>query len=228
VKIATILDRLEKHYGEQKPSWPVDPYKFIVWWHCGYPASDRTCEKGWQHLNAEVGTAPDEILHATPKRLAAVLKTGGLIPELRTERLREIAVRVKTEFGGDLRRELVEAGANAKNILKSFPGIAEPGSERILLFSGLEAVAAVPSNGTQVLVRIVQGTEQESYAKAYLTSQEAITAEVPRTDARQRAYLLVKVHGQETCKRTKPKCEQCPVNADCAYFARSKWRESHP
>ena len=73
MKIATILDRLEKHYGEQKPSWPVDPYKFIVWWHCGYPASDRTFEKGWQHLNAEVGTAPDEILHATPKRLAAVL-----------------------------------------------------------------------------------------------------------------------------------------------------------
>jgi adenine-specific DNA glycosylase len=37
-------------------------------------------------------------------------------------------------------------------------------------------------------------------------------------DARQRAYLLLKRHGAEICKRTKPKCEVCPVSAMCEFF----------
>jgi endonuclease III len=33
-----------------------------------------------------------------------------------------------------------------------------------------------------------------------------------------RAYLLIKRHGQELCKASRPKCEQCPVTSDCNYF----------
>lgn len=52
---AGILDRLEAHYGNQEPYWPTEPYKFLVWWHCGYPASDTGCAKGWESLRREVG-----------------------------------------------------------------------------------------------------------------------------------------------------------------------------
>jgi len=46
---------------------------------------------------------------------------------------------------------------------------------------------------------------------------------VPETfDARTRAYLLLKQHGQEVCKRTKPRCDQCPISSDCAFFARHR------
>ena len=46
---------------------------------------------------------------------------------------------------------------------------------------------------------------------------------VPETfDARMRAFLLLKQHGQQLCKRTKPKCPQCPVSRWCAYFAGSR------
>ncbi len=40
------LDALERFHGRQSPSWPVDPYAFLIWWHCGYPAGDATCAKG--------------------------------------------------------------------------------------------------------------------------------------------------------------------------------------
>jgi hypothetical protein len=42
---ATILDLLdtpESFYGVQQAEWQTDPYEFIVWWHCGYPASNAT------------------------------------------------------------------------------------------------------------------------------------------------------------------------------------------
>jgi endonuclease III len=215
-----LLDKLEEFYGRQEPRWPVDPYEFLVWWHCGYPASDATCTKGWDSLRSEVGIEPQNLLAATPRKLASALKPGGMIPELRALRLKEIAMRVKDQLGGDLRAALAVPLSAARKTLKKFPGIADPGADRILLFAGIKPIAAVPSNGTQVLVRILYGQERENYGANYGDAQQAITEEVPETfDARTRAYLLLKHHGQEICKRTKPKCETCPVSSYCAFFA---------
>lgn len=218
--VAELLDKLEKFYGQQVPCWPVDPYEFIVWWHCGYPASDKTCSKGWEKLRAEVGVEPSDLLAATPGKLAAALKPGGMVPELRAQRLKEVGMRIKDHLGGDLRAALTGPIAEARKTLKKFPGIADPGADRILLFAGLAPVAAVPSNCPHVLVRLLRGKERENYAN-YREAQEAIATAVPNTfDARTRAYLLLKHHGQEICKSTKPKCEECPVSTNCAFFAR--------
>lgn len=219
--IPELLDKLEKFYGSQEPRSPVDPYEFIVWWQCGYPASDKTCAKGWEKLKSEVGIEPRDLLAATPARLASALNPGGMVPELRALRLKEIAMRVQNEYGGDLRAALTGPISAARKTLKKFPGIADPGADRILLFAGITPIAAVPSNATQVVVRILNGREDANYVANYREAQQAIEAEVVNTvDARTRAYLLVKCHGQEICKRTKPKCEECPINANCAYFAR--------
>ena len=70
--------------------------------------------------------------------------------------------------------------------------------------------------------RIRDGRERENYGVNYRATQQAIAAEVPeKFVARKRAYLLLKHHDQETCKRTKPKCEKCPLSANCAFFAGS-------
>ena len=221
--VPEILDQLEAHYGPQTPNWPVDPYLFIVWWHCGYPASDAACIRGWEALNNEVGTGLEQILAATPAKLAHALKPGGMVPELRAMRLKEIAARLKDEFGGDVRSGLVGPVSDVRKKLKKFPNIADPGADRILLFAEIAPLAAVPSNCPHVLVRIRSGQERENYGVTYREAQEAIAAGVPeKFSARQRAFLLLKRHGQELCKRTKPKCEQCPVSADCAYFSGKK------
>ena len=57
-----ILDRLESFYGKQEPIWPTDPYLFLVWWYCGYPASDAACSKGWESLNREIGVEPVQLV----------------------------------------------------------------------------------------------------------------------------------------------------------------------
>jgi endonuclease III len=150
-----------------------------------------------------------------------------MVPELRAMRLKEIAARVKDEFGSDLRAALIGPIAQVRKILKRFPNIADPGADGILLFAGITPVAAVPSNCPNVVVRIQLGQERENYGMTYREAQQAIEAEVPeKFDARARAYLLLKRHGQEVCKRTKPKCTECPVNSSCAFFAgnrRGRW-----
>jgi endonuclease III len=223
ISIPDLLDKLQKFYGKQEPCWPVDPYEFIVWWHCGYPASDAACTNGWENLKSQVGIEPHNLLEATPRKLAFALKPGGMVPELRALRLKEIAMLVQDKLGGDLRAALAGPLSEVRKTLKAFPGIADPGADRVLLFAGIAPIAAVPSNGTQVLVRVLCGRERENYGVNYREAQRAIAMEVPATfDARTRAYLLVKHHGQEICKRAKPKCEECPVSSNCLFFSRRR------
>src|SRR5262249_45299367 len=118
----------------------------------------------------------------------------------------------------DLRAGLTGPLTKVRQALKRFPGIADPGADRILLFAGIAPVPAVPSNSPYVLVRIQRGREPAKYAATYREARQAIEAEVPETiDARTRAYLLLQRHAQTLCKRTRPKCDDCPLNTCCAY-----------
>src|SRR5579864_716831 len=218
LSVPELLNQLEAFYGKQEPCWPSDPYHFLLWWYCGYPASDASCTKGWKELSGKIGTDLDVILGAHPATLAAALKPGGMFPELRGERMKEVSARIKNEFDGDLRAALTGPIPKVRKILKSFPSIADPGADRILLFAGIQQVAAVPSNCTGVLERVQKGREEEKYNTSYREAQRMIDAEVPATfDARIRSYLMLKRHGQELCKRTNPKCSECPVRAVCAF-----------
>lgn len=225
-----VLDALEKHYGVQAHVGPSEPYEMILFVNCGYPATDASCTKGYEALMQGVGTAPAEILAAPKAKLAKLMRLGGIVPELRAERLKTIAKIVNEEFGGDLKWSLEKllleetkgTGKGirlAKKALKEFPVIGEPGADKILLFAGLVPIAAVPSACIGVPQRILFGAEDMNYAAGYRAAQEAMTAELPeKFDVRQRAYLLLKRHGAEICKRTKPKCEICPVSGRCVYF----------
>ena len=216
---AGILEALEAHYGAQKPGWPLDPYLFLVWWHCGYPASDAACTRGWKAMNEQVGVRREDIAAAPVKELTAALKAGGMVPDIRAQRLKQIVERIQREFAGDLKGGLMAMpAARARAALKKFPNIADPGADRILLFAGLAPVAAAPSNCPHVLVRIEKGFERGNYGVTYREAQQMIEAATPQNcEARQRAYLLLKRHGQDICKRTNPKCDICPVRKSCAY-----------
>jgi endonuclease III len=198
--IARILDALEKHYGVQVAVGPSDPYEMILFVNCGYPATDASCTKGYEPLKAGVGTKPDQILKAPSGRLVKLTQPGGMFPELRAERLKLIARIANENFGGDLKWALEKLMKDektpaekrlqrTKRALKEFPVIGEPGADKILLFSGMLPIAAVPSACTGVPQRIFFGHEDKNYGKGCGAAQEAIAAEVPENfEARQRAY----------------------------------------
>jgi endonuclease III len=225
-----ILDVLEKVYGPRHAAGPTDPFEMIVYLNCGYPASDAACSKGFDALKREVGLSPKEILTAPRSKLVKLLRLGGIVPELRADRLKEIARKVKAEFGGDLKAALkiavrqekqqTDKGIRgAKKILQQFPVIGEPSAEKILLFSKVAPVAAVPSANVEVPARLWFGKAGKNYTADYRAVREILNSGLAQIfEARQRAYLLLKKHGQQTCKRSHPKCEICPLTGHCAYI----------
>ena len=201
----------------------------ILFLNCAYPATDAKCAKGLEILKSEAWLAPDKILAAPKAKLAKVMKPTGMFPEQRVDRLKEIARIVKKEGGGDLKaalRKLIpkKAGNDMKNLrgakklLQQFPVVGEPSAEKILLFAKLAPVAAVPSASVGVPMRIWFGGEGKNYAADYRQIRELLSGALPEEfEPRQRAYLLLKKHGQEICKRSNPKCEICPLTSHCAY-----------
>ena len=218
LQITDLLDSLESNYGVLDPAAPTDPYEFLIWWQCGYPASEERCSKGWASLTCEVGIAPERLIFASTAKLVGALKAGGMVPDLRAARAKEIAQRVQEDYGGDLRSALSRLSVpQARKALKAFPGIGNPGADRILLFSRLSPVAAVPSACPHVLVRVLHGPEGPKYVAIYAAAQRILSTLPATVDERIRAYLLVARHGHELCKRSNPLCERCPLRARCAF-----------
>jgi endonuclease-3 len=228
-RMARLLDRLEKFYGKPKPPLLTDAYELVLHRNAGYPQSDANCDKGFAALKKEIGLKPADILAAPATKLREALRAGGIVPELRAERLKQIAARVETEFDGDLDAVLKRPVAEAEKALRKFPTLGEAGAEKILLFTGTAAVAAVPSNCIHVPLRLGFGRESKNWGASYKSAQTAIQEQLPETcAARLRAYLLFKQHGQTLCKSARPKCEECPVTDECEYFARARGLGAKP
>ncbi|HEY6332269.1 MAG TPA: hypothetical protein VI756_23285 [Blastocatellia bacterium] len=218
-RLSEILSDLEEFYGKADPPPEMDPYEMILFANCGYPASDDRCLKGFTALKHEIGLDPDAILATPDLKLAAIMGVGGMMPELRATRLKEVADLVKSEFGGDLRTVLNLPVRDARKALKRFPTIGDPGADKILLLTRTLPIAAVPSNCLHVPARLGFGEETKNYSASYRSIQQGLGAELPEHfDARIRAYSLLKQHGKELCKQARPFCERCPVSVECRYF----------
>jgi endonuclease III len=168
-------------------------------------------------LRREVGTTPAAILAVEPDRLRAV-SSGGILADEQAAKLQAAARLVVEQFGGNLSQALEGLPlAKARHVLRQFPAIGEPGADKILLLSGLAAVPALDANGVRVVTRLGLAEEQRDYAGTYRSAVAAVAASL-EPDAFRRAYLLLRHHGQELCRRSAPRCSACPLTSTCAYY----------
>src|SRR5262249_28431643 len=131
-------------------------------------------------------------------------------------RLGECAELARTLGGGDLRQLLALPPAKARAALKRFPGIGEPGAEKILVFCGALAVLALGSNGLRVCLRLGYGRGGRDDAQGDRSVRDALAESVPRDPAElARAHRLLRRHGQELCKSTSPDCAECALAELC-------------
>lgn len=217
-RLGGILQALRSYYGKPEPPAVTDPLEQILFENVAYLASDARRMEAFRSLKQRTGLKPAKILALSPATLQEIARRG-ITPAATAEKLREIAAIVLDEFGGDLSGVLGGTPEEARKALKKFPSIGDPGAERILLFSGAVPVLALDSNGLRVLIRLGFGKEDRSYAKSYRSAQAAAQVQLPGDcGVLIKAYQLLRRHGQELCKTKYPRCEACPVRAECVYF----------
>jgi endonuclease III len=216
--LGKVLDRLERLHGREAPPPASGPFELVLWENVAYLVSDDKRARAFADLKKRVGLRPKDVL-AAPSDVLHAIAAAGMKPELRVAVLRE-AAEIAMEVEGKAGSVLSLPEKDAMRLLKKFPGIGEPGAEKILLFCRARPLFALDSNGLRVLLRLGYGREQKSYSTTYRSVREAVAPEiVPEIDWLIRAHGLLRRHGQEICKRSAPLCESCPLQEDCAYFS---------
>ncbi len=132
---------------------------------------------------------------------------------MRAEKLID-AARIAQSLDAPLAAIVKRPLPEARRVLKRFPGVGEPGVEKIALFAGAHPVLGLDSNGLRVLVRLGFAREEKSYDRTWRAVRDAVSAELPDDVSwLQRAHQLLRRHGQELCRRTQPSCNDCPLAA---------------
>lgn len=217
ITFSKLVDRLQQHYGAPAPPPSTDPLELVIWENIAYLASDKRRAEAFATLKQTIGTRPEQILVAKHSALAAIGK-AGILPDVSAEKLLSIAKIAYEEFDSDLRSVLKKPLPQAKKALKRFPSIGDPGAEKILLLTRSHPVMALDSNGLRVLCRVGFAEEQKNYSATYRLVLDAVQGQLPGDyDSLIRAHQLLRQHGQELCKRSKPRCSECPVIECCNY-----------
>jgi endonuclease III len=214
--LPAILTRLGAVYRLPEPL--TDPFALILWENIGYLIDDDRRRALMSEFHARVGETPAAISAAGFETLLDIARRGGMRPEARVERWREIA-RLIEACGGDLAGALRDLPlAKARALLKRFPVIGDPGADKVLLFSGVAPRASLDSNGVRVLARLGYFPEQKSYDASYRAAIAVLSAEgVAGFEALRRAYRLLQAHGRALCKRGAPLCLGCSLDTVCAH-----------
>ena len=221
-KLKTTIAALERLYGKLAPFPSNDPWELILRENASYLVDDATREEVFSSLKARVGVSPETILGAPHERLVESIWEGGMRPRMRADKLVEAAELARETGLADLRKLAKGGGAGARKVLKRFPGIGEPGADKLLLAAGSAVALAPDSNGLRVLVRLGYAKEDANYAKTYRAAAEAVAPELPEDRVwLVAAHQLLKRHGQEICRRSEPRCEVCPLVKGCDYARES-------
>lgn len=217
---------LGKCYGVPKGPPTADPFELILWENVAYLAAPARRREAFEDLKRTIGTSPTAILKAKPAAIERVT-SRGILKATSAAKLCESAFIAVNEYGGDLDTVVRGSLDEAKRALQSFPGIGEPGADKILLFTGRHAVLAPESNGLRVLVRLGLVQQDKSYARMYAASRRVASALPATPRVMQEAHLLLQEHGQTLCKRNNPSCDVCPLAFGCAYAGGRRSRASN-
>ncbi len=196
-----------------------DPLAILVWENIGYLIDDARRAALFGEFKRRIGLKAHEIANAPMPVLSDIAARGGMHPQKRAERLREIGRLAIGECDGDVAKALHALPLpKARALLKKFPSVGDPGADRIVLFCGIAALPSVDSNGMRALVRLGFCAEQKSYAQTYKAAVAALR-DAGQDDAEwlKRAYLVLREHGKALCKRAAPICEPCPLDRACAH-----------
>jgi len=214
-----LIAHLRRRYGQPALPPARGPFELVLWENACYLLPDERRLEVFNALRDKVGLNPAAIDAASDGVLLPIAMRGGMRPEMRVFRWREVARITLNQFAGDLDSILSRPYPEAKKALKQFPNIGDPGAEKILLLCGVANGLPLDSNGLRVLGRVGWGRIQKNYGATYRSVQDDVKPELPAGAKRlQEAHLLLRTHGQTLCKDKTPLCHECPVSAECRYF----------
>jgi len=207
-RIQGIYNCLYDAFGPQS-WWPGDtPFEIMV-------GAVLTQNTGWVNVEKAIanlknyGLLSFEMLDSLPAEvLAEQIRPCGYY-NLKAGRLKNLLTLISSQFEGDLNYFLGREVAVLRQDLLSVKGIGQETADSIILYAANQPIFVVDAYTYRILSRHGLVAEDEA---DYTQMQELFMDNLPVDTAMFNEYhaLLVRI-GKEFCKKSAPKCEECPL-----------------
>lgn len=151
--------------------------------------------------------SPDELCRAGLTEIEEYFSKLGLM--WRAKKVKLMAKKLSLDFKGLVPRK--------KSQLLSIPGVGEYVSDAVLCFAFREDTPIVDSNVCRVLGRVFDLKPKGEPRRDPIYRQVA-TQLIPEGKCSEFNWALID-HANEICTPRNPKCEICPLNRVCSYYA---------
>jgi endonuclease III len=198
--------------------WSVDmtPFEVLVSTILSQSTTVANERRGMKGLLDAFGSVTPEVLaQADERAIAKAIWHAGLARQ-KAPRIREVARRIRSEWGGDMSRVLLGPVEEARAALTSLPGIGPKTADVVLAMAANRPVFPVDTH-----IARIAGRWKIGRGKSYEDIRRALEAWTP-PGKRKAWHLALIAHGREVCKAQRPRCDVCPVSRDC------DWYRTHP
>lgn len=139
--------------------------------------------------------------------LAQYIKPSGYY-NLKARRLHNLLVMIESRYEGDLEFFLDDDLVSARENLLSVKGVGPETADSILLYACEQPVFVIDNYTHRVFSRHGLVEEETDYRAIQTTFTDNLPAD---TQLYNEFHALIVLVAKQFCKKTKPKCEQCPL-----------------
>ncbi len=198
---------LYDHFGPQD-WWPGDsPFEIMIGAVLTQNTNWSNVKKAIDNLKSEDLLRYESLCQVSVDELAQLIRPAGYY-NLKAQRLRNLLDMIATHYQGELALFLEDDVQSARENLLAVKGVGPETADSILLYACEKPVFVVDMYTHRVFSRHNMVEEETDYS----TIQNVFLDNLPRDIQLYNEFhaLIVRVAGT-FCKKTKPLCEQCPL-----------------
>lgn len=211
-KVRRVEERLAGEYG--RPVWggPGDPLDELMLTILSQNTSDVNRDKGWRRLKERFPTW-EAVADAGEDDLVDAIHPAGLSAQ-KAPRMLAILRDVEARFGR-LSLDDLEGwpSETVKAFLTAYPGIGPKTAACVLMFAMGRPVMPVDTHVYRISTRLALVREGASFEEAHATLDRITPPELIYP-----FHVEMIRHGRARCRPTNPRCDGCPVQAECLYY----------
>ena len=206
-RLEETYQKLYKHFGPQR-WWPGDtPFEVIV-------GAVLTQNTNWQNVSKaianlkEAGVLSPQKLYSLPQdKLARLIRPSGYF-NVKAKRLKAFLDFLFKNYGGSLKKMFARDSEALRQEILSVKGIGPETADSILLYAGSFPVFVVDAYTKRIFSRKNIIKEDATYSEVQEIFMQSLKKDVKLYNE---YHALIVRLGKDICKKSKPKCEICPI-----------------
>lgn len=212
-RLHPLLETLYGHHGNH-PRAEKDPLDELIRTVLSQNTSDTNSQRAWIRLRQRFPTWQQLLAERDLSAVAEAIKPGGL-SAIKTERIFQILQEIIAREGRlSLDRLRIMRDQEAIDYLRSLPGVGLKTAYCVLAFSLGREVMPVDTHVLRLSQRLGLISVKATADRAHIILNTACPP-----DKRLSFHMNLITHGRRICRARQPRCDQCPLTDECAYYS---------